>query len=172
MQLVLALLIGLAPLAAAQGKRAHRGHAAHEHGAAAINIVIEGTTGIVEFEAPAEGVFGFEHAARTAAQKKQVEAALATVRTKGGEMVQFDAGRGCRWEAKSVEVVREAGEEHAEVKAEYTVACAQAPGGSRLRFGVSRMFPRIERVQVQVLNGAQQAGLGVRGDRGTIVLTR
>jgi hypothetical protein len=163
---VLLLLVAIAAFPQARRRAQH----AHEHGSAKLNIAVEGATAVVEWESPAEGVLGFEHDAKTAIQKKQQEAALQVLRTRVAEMVIFDASRGCKFTPKQVAVVREAGEDHSEVKGEFTVACAKPVGGSSLRFGVTKVFPRIRNVQVQILNGAQQTGLEVSGDRGLVAL--
>lgn len=145
---------------------------AHEHGSAMINIAVDGKTAVVEFEAPSEGIFGFEHQARTAAQKKLQEAGLATLRTRIGSMVVFDPAVACRFTVRKAVVEQEAGEDHSEVQAEFDVACNQPLAGSRIRFGVTAVFPRLREVKVQVLNGAQQTGLTVTSDRGTIELSK
>jgi len=145
---------------------------AHEHGSAMLNIAVDGKTAVVEFEAPSEGIFGFEHQARTAAQKKLQETGLATLRTRIGSMVIFDPSLACRFTVRKAVVEREAGEDHSEVQAEFDVACNQPLAGSRIRFAVSAVFPRLREVKVQVLNGTQQTGLTVTNDRGTVELSK
>jgi ABC-type Zn2+ transport system substrate-binding protein/surface adhesin len=53
----------------------HRSHGAHEHGAAQLNIVLDGQALLVELISPAYNVVGFEHAPRDAAQHEAVRRA-------------------------------------------------------------------------------------------------
>jgi len=166
-KLTLLLISTLVPLAGAE-KRKTTG--AHEHGTAKLNIVIEGRTLAIEWEAPAEGVVGFEHLARTPAEKANESAALAQLKGGISRMVVLEPALGCRFEPKRVAVVKEAGENHSEVKAEFSVSCAKRLTGSKITFGVAKVFPRIQQVEVQLLNGAQQAGLVVKMDRGALTV--
>jgi len=166
--------------AAASGASQH----AHVHGVGQINIVIDGTQATVEFLAPAEGLYGFEHPARTKAEQEKRDAALARLRDKMSTMVLFAADRGCQFTPKNIAVVADMDEaqekgsgasqkksgEHSEVQAEFTVSCAKPLAGSQVRFGVSKVFPAIKTVQVQVLSDAKQSGLEVKNDRGSLRL--
>jgi hypothetical protein len=167
--IVIPLLL-LAALQAEPPGKFRKAHKAHQHGTANLNIAIEGNSAVVELDAPAEGFLGFEHEARTAAQKKQQETALQTLRTRGGELVRFPPASGCQTATVRAEVERHPGEEHAEVEAEYRVTCTGELAGAVLRFGISRMFPKVREVKVQVLSGTQQTGITVINDRGTVQL--
>ncbi len=57
-------------------------HGTHEHGAALLNVVLEGSDLVLEFISPAINIVGFEHAPRTVEQMELVAVALA----------QFDNG--------------------------------------------------------------------------------
>ena len=164
--LCLAAVLNAAPPVTAKGKA----QKAHQHGSAELNIAIEGNSAVIELEAPAEGFVGFEHEARTEAQKKQQEDALQTLRKRGGELVQFPSTAGCQTANMRTEVKRHAGEEHSEVEAEYRVTCSGKLAGAVLRFGLSKLFPGVREVKVQLLNGAQQSGVTVINDRGTVQL--
>lgn len=157
---------------------------AHVHGVGRINIVVDGTQATVEFLAPAEGLYGFEHQARTQAEQDKRDAALARLRDKISMMVVFEADRGCQFTPKNIAVVADADEEHAkgkkasqkksgehsEVHAAFTVSCAKPLAGSQVRFGVAKIFPAIKTVHVQALSDAKQSGLEVKSDRGTLRL--
>src|SRR5262249_17973035 len=68
--------LGLGVAALPQSAAAqHRQLGAHEHGRGTLNIAIEGTRVSMELEAPGADIVGFEHAARTARQKTQLEQA-------------------------------------------------------------------------------------------------
>ena len=149
-----------------------KGLAAHEHGKAKIGIAVEGNRAMIDFEAPAEGVIGFEREPRTPAQKAQQQAGLQAMRNRIGEIVRFDPSLQCRYQPQSVEAKREPGEDHAEVRAEFTVECARDLRGTRVQFGVSRVFPRIRTVFAQVLSGTQQSAAEIRNDLPPITIQR
>lgn len=144
----------------------------HEHGSAEINIAVEVSTATVEFEGPADGIAGFEHDPRTAAQKQQRDEALHKLRTRIAEMVIFEPSRGCRFAVRKAEMLRHAGEEHAEFKAEYAVACAGPLDGATIRFGVTKVFPRVASLAVQVIAAAGQTGAKIQGDRGSVTIPK
>jgi hypothetical protein len=141
---------------------------AHVHGLAQINIALEGLKGEVEFEAPAAGVVGFEHEAKTAAQKKSVNDALNVLRTKGHELVQFPAAAGCKLTPKEVEVHRE-GAQHSEIHAHYDLACAKAPTGA-ISFGATKLFPGTIEVKVQFVSDKTQKSVTVVKDAAKLTL--
>jgi hypothetical protein len=159
---------------------------AHVHGIGRINIVVEGKQATVEFVAPAEGLYGFEHQARTPAEQAKRDAALARLQEKISTMVVFEANRGCQFAphriaveadvegepepGKSSEKAPKKSGEHSEVHAEFTVTCQQPLAGSQVRFGVSKVFPAIKTVHVQVLSEARQAGVEVKSDKGSLRL--
>lgn len=164
-----------------------RGQEAHVHGVAEVNVAIESETSIVvEFVSPASGIYGFEHAARTDQDRAAVERGLGLLRDRIGEMILFDRSLGCRFTSVELEVHGEeghggqghhaehhrdeAGGEHREVHAEFEVTCARPVGGSELRFGVTRVFPTITELLVQVLSETRQTGARISNDRGSVRL--
>ena len=145
---------------------------AHEHGGAKLNIAIDGKDATVELETPADGIVGFEHTAVTAADKKQQSAALDTLKNRIAEMVIFDRSIACTFTARKVAVEKDADEDHSDVKAEFGVTCGKPPAGTTLRFGFSKIFPRIVDVEVQLLSDSEQTGAKIHNDRGAIALSR
>lgn len=158
--LLTALLLSGPALLEAQTK-------AHTHGVAELDIGIEGRTGTLEFRAPAEDLYGFEHAPRTAAERAKQTAAFATLRTQAATLIRFDAALGCALTATSVGVVEEKGG-HGHVHATYTLACRVAPAGKPIAFGFSKAFPGVRAVKVQLISDTQQLGLTITNDRGTV----
>jgi len=165
------LLLGVSLLAAAQAPRNRTKRVtSHEHGTAAINIAVETFGAVVEIEAPAEGMVGFEHEARTAAQKQRRDEALNKLRTRISEMVVFEPLRGCRFTVRKAEMVQHAGEEHAEIHAEYSVSCSGPLDGTDIRFGVTKVFPGVVSVAVQAIGASGQAGATIKNDRGAVTI--
>lgn len=158
-----------------------RSRKAHEHGSAKVNIAFESTKGspkgVIEFEAPAEGVVGFEYEAKTAADKAKVTAALNTLKARFGEMVILPAAAGCKITNKSAKVEAEhhdakSKEQHSEVHAEFDVTCAKPLGGTEIRFGFMKVFPKIHDVEVALLAGEQQAKADVENDKGVLKIAK
>ena len=157
-------LLSLAALALYGQQRSHK---THEHGHAKLNIAFETTTGApvgsVELESPADSIIGFEYAAKTPVDKAKQEKALATLKSRFGEMVILPTG--CNMTPAKVEVHLDG--QHAEVHAEFNVKCAVAIAGKSISFGFSKVFPKIDEVEVQLLAGSQQAKLEVQKDKGS-----
>jgi len=169
---------------------ATRQHGAHVHGVAEINIVIEGAKAVVEIRAPAEGIIGFEHEAKSESDKKKRDAALERLQKYKEQMVVFDAKFSCTFspmktmivEEKTAAAKDEPGKvsrgqkeqkkigEHREVHGTFTAACAQPLTGSRVRFGVTKAFPRIQEIKVQVLSDSGQSGATIKKDKGEVRL--
>ena len=137
-----------------------------------MNIAIEGKDGTIELETPADGIVGFEHPAVTAADKKQQSTALDTLKNRIAEMVIFDRSVACSFTARKVAVEKDPDEDHSDVKADFGVTCGKPLAGTTLRFGFSKIFPRIVDVEVQLLNDSQQAGVKIHNDGGAIALSR
>jgi hypothetical protein len=170
------------PVTAAEKRHAE----AHVHGVAEINIVVEGKKVTVEFSTPAEGLMGFEHEAKTDAEKKKRDAALKLINDKFSEMVILERKPGCRAEGGKVTIVRsdaDDGEdkkrgqedhkksgEHREVRATFNFQCQTNPVGSRVQFAVTKLFPDIHELKVQVLSDAKQTGATIKKDQGDVRL--
>lgn len=158
---ILLFFLAAAPLVFPQAKA----QKAHVHGAAEIRIAMDGLKGEIEFEAPAEGIVGFESAPKTPAQKKIVEDALTRLRERGGELVQLPAASACKLIPKEVDLHSEG--QHADVHAHYDVSCVKALSGE-IRFGVTRLFPRTAEVSVTLINGDAQKSARIVADRGSL----
>ena len=90
---------------------------AHEHGIARLGLAVDGTRLTVDLELPAESVFGFERAPRSAEERATAAEALDRLRTGGARLIAFPDGTTCALDSAEVqapEVVEgdHAGEEH------------------------------------------------------------
>lgn len=157
-----------------------RSRKAHEHGSAKVNIAFETVSGspkgVLEFEAPAESVVGFEHTATSKADKASVDTAMRTLIARFGEMVILPPAAACKLTNQSATVNsphRAAKQEqHAEVNAVFGVACAKPLAGTEIRFGFARVFPKIHSVDVALLAGEQQLSVVVENDKGVLKIAR
>ncbi|MBX2988765.1 MAG: DUF2796 domain-containing protein [Bdellovibrionaceae bacterium] len=153
MRLVLVSLLALVPVLS----QAHREHGAHEHGHGDLAIAFDGNNGRVELKAPSESIYGFEHAAKTDKQKKQIDDAFAKLESKIGEMVAFDPELKCAFTKDGIEIVRENDKSsHSEVRAAFKVACEKSPLGRSLTLDVAKQFPKLRHTQVTVLTDSVQ----------------
>ncbi|WP_310462388.1 DUF2796 domain-containing protein [Sphaerotilus sp.] len=150
-----ALALGVAPVLAA-GTPAH----AHVHGAVQLDIALDGPTLTITLEAPLDSVFGFEHAPRTAAEKKTAQDALATLRTSGTLFVP-DAAAGCTFksataDSEALHPGAKAGE-HADLDASAEFTCAKPEQLRRIDLGgLLDRFPRVQRLQAQIVTAQGQ----------------
>ena len=161
----------------------------HEHGVAEIGIAIEGTTAQVELTAPAGAIVGFEHEARTAADKTRQADAFARFKNSVRSMFQFQEALGCDMRALKVDMAGEhehgdaghthnAGEaidhvhDHTDIRALIDVRCKLPVKGSTLRFAVKTVFPELQTLRVQVVGDDFQTGAELRGGRDSVKLGR
>ena len=172
MVILLALQVALATLpqsAAAQ----HRQLGAHEHGRGTLNIAIEGTQVSMELEAPGADIVGFEHAARTARQKTQVEQAkkqLLAPQT----LFKFPDAAGCVIATANVDIEADehdheapggvkkkpdaAAEErsHSNFHGQYAFTCNAPAGITAVEFGYFRAFAGAQKLEVNVITSKGQ----------------
>ena len=177
------LLLFCVGMGAAAEKRHHDVHA---HGVAEVDIAVEGAKATVEFRAPAESVMGFEHEAKSEGDKKKREAAMEQLRTKMNQMIVFEPKLACKFSEVKAVVVEEKSSraqeptgkdksqkksaEHREVHGTASVTCDKSVAGSRVRFGVYKVFPEIHEIKVQVLGDSGQSGATIKKDKGEIKL--
>ncbi len=129
-------------------------HKAHSHGAAKMAIAFESTKGQLTFEAAGESIYGFEHIAKSAAQKKKQAEALTKLETSLAQMVVFDKTLNCVFTKEKLEVSQDGN--HSEVQATFAIQCEKEPAGSTLKFNIQAVFPKLKDVDVQVLLGDVQ----------------
>ncbi len=131
----------------------------HEHGAARLDLALDGGTLTIGLETPLDGLLGFEHAPRGDAEKRTAEAAIATLRA-ADALFAIDPAASCK--AASVELRsaplglgsaaagKDAGKDgdHGDLDAEFVFRCRSAP--AFVDAGLFKAFPRLARLDVQV----------------------
>ena len=90
---------------------------AHEHGIARLGLAVDGTRLTVDLQLPAESVFGFERAPRSAEERATVAEALDRLRTGGARLIAFPDGAICSLDSAEVQAPEglegdHAGEDH------------------------------------------------------------
>ncbi|WP_339461048.1 DUF2796 domain-containing protein [Pseudomonas sp. EA_105y_Pfl2_R69] len=180
--LLLALPFALLPLAATAAEHDHdhdHDHAehgsldAHEHGAARLNVVLEGQALELELESPAINLVGFEHAAKSEADKARVAAARKQLQD---PQALFGLGAGdCAVAETELESplfeedeheheeehhAHDKDSEHSDIHAHYQLDCKQPGELQQLNLGeLFKRFPATEKIQVQLIGPNGQQGL-------------
>ncbi len=144
---------------AKEKKQEHREHGAHVHGAGNLAIAFDDTKGKIEFKGAAEGILGFEHKPKNKKDEKAVADAVAHFENDIGKMVQMDASLGCQLTKEMIGQVPEEGEEgsgeHSDWAANFTVACAKSPLGTKIVIDFSS-FKLLKDMDITVLAGTVQ----------------
>lgn len=128
---------------------AAREHGAHSHGAGKISLAFDGKKGRIEIKAPTESIYGFEHEAKSKADKKKKEDGLLKLEKQISDMIVFNAELKCEIRKDIFEVVQK--ENHADVEAEFNVTCEKPVAGSTIVFNVQKVFPRFKDADIDAL---------------------
>lgn len=161
-----ALVAVLAGLALGHLARAAAHEGAHVHGQVRLDVAVDGPTLTLQMEAPLDSVLGFEHRARTPAERQavaQMKAGLADT----AALFKPDAAAQCTAGAADVqsalfEPAPEAaarGETHMDLDASYTFTCQHPELLKTVQLGLFERFRRIQRLDVQVATAQGQRKL-------------
>jgi len=175
-RLLLALPFALLPLSAtqaaedehAQEHAEHSSLAAHEHGAAQLNVALDGNTLELALESPTMNIVGFEHAAKSPADqaaaakaKQQLQDPLA--------LFGIALSAGCSVSKQEISspvfaVATPAGAsaEHNDVDASYSLTCSHPEQLKGIDLSeLFKRFPATQKIQTQLIgrNGQQGAEL-------------
>jgi hypothetical protein len=181
--LLLALPFALLPLAAAQAHddhdHEHGSLGAHEHGVASLNVALDGQTLELQIDSPAMNFVGFEHAAKSDADKAKVAAAKAELE-KPIELFGLAAGA-CQVTKQELDSplfgdhdhhedeahehehehadADEHEHEHSDIEASYELSCKQADALKELDLSeLFKRFPATHKVNVQLIGPSGQQG--------------
>ncbi|EJO93737.1 hypothetical protein A471_11328 [Ectopseudomonas mendocina DLHK] len=180
--LLLALPFALLPLAAAQAHEHghdndhhHDSLGAHEHGVASLNVALDGNLLELQLDSPAMNLVGFEHAAKSDADKAKVAAAkreleqpvslfaLSSGDCKATEVeLQSPLFAGKAHDHKHDHHDHKHEGEHSDIHAHYRFECTKANELKQLDLAeLFKRFPATEKIQVQLIgpNGQQGAEL-------------
>ncbi|MEO4047135.1 DUF2796 domain-containing protein [Pseudomonas sp. CAU 1711] len=174
---LLALPLALLPLSIAQA--ANHGHdhdheehgslAAHEHGLASLNVALDGGTLEIQLQSPAINLVGFEHEAKSDADKAKVAAARKQLEQPQA-LFALPIEAKCTLANSALESPLFAGHKHEEhghdeesdhsnIDASYHFACANPEALKVLELGTFfGTFPATEKLQVQLIGPSGQQG--------------
>lgn len=175
--LLLALPFALLPLIAAQAhehghdhdhEHAHDSLGAHEHGVSSLNAALDGNLLELQFESPAMNLVGFEHAAKSDADKAKVAAAKRELE----QPISLFALTSGDCQATQVELQsplfgdadhdhdHDHEGEHSDIHAHYRFECAKANELKQLDLAeLFKRFPATEKIQVQLIGPNGQQGV-------------
>lgn len=164
-----AALLAVSPLAQAQ-----HAHGAHEHGVAHLSVATDGGELLIELTTPLDNLVGFEHAPRTAAQRKAMAAAEQRLR-EGGALFAPSTAAGCALREVSVESPWPQGGEqadghkhdhkhdhdhgddgHADLVASYRFECSAPAALERIDTALFDAFPRLRELRAAHASGRGQ----------------
>ena len=142
------------------------GHGAHEHGHGHLNLVVDGNQLMIELQAPAADLVGFEHAAKSDDEKAQYAKAVARLQ-QPDTLFRLDPAAGCKLTQQELQAAKEehdhdhdkaASDEHedhhdeaghADLGAMYTYTCATPAKLTGLEATLFSLYPSLEKLSVQ-----------------------
>jgi hypothetical protein len=158
-------------------------HQAHEHGKVTLSIALEGAALVIELEAPAINVVGFEHAPRNAGERAAAANAAALLRD-GSKQFVLPAEAQCRLEkAELVEPEWDQGEEaheghdedreeHSDYEARYSYRCAQPAKLAWLEPALLGSLHAVTETTVNLITPDGQRSETVKSPRARIAIRR
>ena len=176
---LLALPFALLPLHAAQAANHEHNHAhtheehasldAHEHGVASLNVALDGQTLEIQLQSPAMNLVGFEHEAKSDADKAKVAAARQHLEQPQA-LFALPIEAKCALQDSELDSPLFGGHAHDEhehadehghsdIDASYRFACANAEALQTLELGsFFGTFPGTEKLEVQLIGPSGQQG--------------
>lgn len=148
----------------------------HDHGAARLDVALDGAVLTIALEMPLDSLVGFERAPRTPAERQAATAALARLRD-GAALFKPDLAAQCTLQAAEVSapVLESPGAAasggHADLDAEYRFQCAQPTRLGAIEVRLFETFRRLERLDVQAALPAGQRKARLSRSQSTLRLT-
>lgn len=184
--------LGLVCVSGMARAQEHRQHAAHQHGHGTLSIAVEGGSVSMEFEAPGSDIAGFEHEAKSAAEKAAVAKAKAGL---AEPLLLFTppAAAQCSLKEAKVEIAgdethdghdgahghdhehakpSESDTHHGEYHAQYVLDCKSPSALTSLTFAYFAQFKNAQALTVNVVTPKGQSQFEVTRDKSTLDLTQ
>jgi hypothetical protein len=129
----------------------------HQHGTATLDIAVDVGRVSVVFDTPLADLLGFERAPRTDAERRRVEAVVATLRD-GGRLFRIDPAAACtlaRVELDSAVLgLGDAGaparDGHADLQGRYDFDCRQGGRATYVEVGLFEAAAGLQRLELQL----------------------
>lgn len=137
-------------------------HGVHEHGKVTFNVALEGQELVVELDAPAANVIGFEHAPRTEAEKAKVRD-RATWLQAGQELITFPVAAACRFREAKLEAPQwQEAESHADYELRLTYRCDRPQRLEWLQLSLLGGLQEVHEARVNLLTPSRQGSETVK----------
>jgi Protein of unknown function (DUF2796) len=151
------LLTTAAALAADQAAPEQR--PTHQHGAASLQVSLDGRALHIALAGPADNILGFEHAPRTEAQKEAVARAEQQLK-QPVRLFGTPPAAECQSQPARVDIRLPAagsGEKHSEVETEWRWDCGKPDALSYVDVsGLFKAFTRLRQLKVQIVTAQRQ----------------
>lgn len=132
-------------------------HRVHEHGKVTFNVALDGQQLVVELDAPAANVIGFEHAPRTDAEKDRVRDQASWLQS-GKALVSFPAAAACRFREMRLDAPSwQQGDTHADYEVRLTYRCDQPQRLDWLQLSLLAGLQGVHEARVNLVTPARQA---------------
>lgn len=141
---------------------------AHEHGAAKLNIAIEGNKVSMELDTPGDDILGFETVAKTPEQMAIVAAAEKTL-SKPADLFVMTAAAGCTATDAKVEIKAGDGG-HSDIEAAYTFSCSAPDKLTDVDLKFFKAYPKARKMTVSVITPKGQLQVEATPDKPKISL--
>ncbi len=132
-------------------------HSAHVHGAAEMDIVVEGKKIVITFESPADNLLGFERAPKSDYEKNKVKDVAAQLQFASN---MFAPNAECK-SGKPVVTMPAFGKgEHSDISAEYVFECSNL--ATQIKLPLWQLFPGVKNVTVNLVDSKGQKQLKLK----------
>jgi hypothetical protein len=147
-------------------------HKAHVHGSATLSIALESSKkGTLLLESPADNIFGFEHEAKSASDKKTKEDSLEILKSQASQLFVFAKEKNCLINSTKIEVKKDQSKSnHSEVEALFTFTCEKDLTQTNLQINLGKKFPKVEDLDVQTISDQKQSASELEKGIGIIKL--
>jgi hypothetical protein len=146
---------------------------AHQHGAAKLQVSLDGQALQISFEGPADNLLGFEHAPRTDAERKTLARAEEQLR-QPLQVFGIPPAAGCQAQPARLETRLPAaggGETHSEIEVDWRWECANPQGLTHVDVNLFRAFSRLKQLRVQLVTAQGQRAMVLRPNSTRIKIT-
>ena len=151
---------------------------AHQHGVAKLDVAVEATQITLHLDSPLDNLIGFEHAPRTAAERKLADDAVAKLHST--QMFAIDPAAQCQPTQVELDSAalslghpdpheEEAG--HADIDGDFTFTCVDAAKAAFIDVGLFD-FARMQKLQVQLATPTGEFQRDLARPERRIVLTK
>jgi hypothetical protein len=138
---------------------------AHRHGAARLQVSLEGQTLQITFDGPADNILGFERAPKTDAQKSAVAKAEQQLK-EPARLFVIPAEARCEPEPARVELKLpppNSRDEHSEAEAEWRWRCEKPEALTHIDVTLFKLFPRVKTLRAEIVTARGQRTVTLQG---------